>query len=97
MVCGASRRRFHANVCRRFAAHCLFDPPNPGAHAPGYESSTPSGFSVRARNTCNIAAAVGHWGHIHQRRNQHVAELTVEPVVGVWKITGLELVQKERL
>jgi hypothetical protein len=26
-----------------------------------------------------------------------VAELTVEPVAGVWKITGLEPVQEERL
>jgi hypothetical protein len=28
---------------------------------------------------------------------RYVTDLTVEPVAGVWKITGLEPVQKERL
>ena len=51
----------------------------------------------RATCTWNVAASVGHWGHIHQRRNQYVAEVTVEPVDGVWKITVLELIQEERL
>ena len=55
------------------------------------------GRGFRARSTWNVTASVGHWGHIHQRRNQYVAEVTVEPVDGVWKITGLELVQEERL
>ena len=55
------------------------------------------GVGFRARSTWNVAASVGHWGHIHQRRNQYVAELSVEPVDGVWKITGLELIQEERL
>jgi hypothetical protein len=55
------------------------------------------GPGFRATSTWNVAASVGHWGHIHQRRNQYVAELTVEPVGGVWKITGLELIQEERL
>ena len=55
------------------------------------------GAGFRARSTWNVAASVGHWGHIHQRRNQYVAELSVEPVDGVWKITGLELIQEERL
>jgi hypothetical protein len=55
------------------------------------------GAGFRARSTWNVAASVGHWGHIHQRRNQYVAELSVEPVNGVWKITALELIQEERL
>ena len=55
------------------------------------------GTGFRARCTWNVAASVGHWGHIHQRRNQYVADITVEPVDGVWKITGLELIQEERL
>jgi hypothetical protein len=55
------------------------------------------GRGFRARSTWNVTASVGHWGHIHQRRNQYVAEMTVEPVDGEWKITGLELVQEERL
>jgi len=60
------------------------------------ESET-EGPGFRATSTWNVAASVGHWGHIHQRRNQYVAELTVEPVDGVWKITRLELIEEKRL
>ena len=59
--------------------------------------SETEGPGFRATSTWNVAASVGHWGHIHQRRNQYVAELTVEPVDGVWKITGLELIEEQRL
>jgi hypothetical protein len=55
------------------------------------------GTGFRATSTWNVAASVGHWGHIHQRRNQYVAEITVEPVDGVWKITRLELIEEKRL
>jgi hypothetical protein len=47
--------------------------------------------------TWKVAGSVGHWGHIHQRRNQYEAVFTVKPVDGVWKITRLELVSEERL
>jgi hypothetical protein len=47
--------------------------------------------------TWNVAGSVGHWGHIHQRRNQYEAVFTVKPIDGVWKITELELVSEERL
>ena len=60
-------------------------------------TSESDGTGFRARSTWNVAASVGHWGHIHQRRNQYVAEIQVEPVDGVWKITGLELVEEKRL
>jgi len=40
---------------------------------------------------------VGHWGHIHTRKNQYEANITVEPVDGVWKITSLELLEEERI
>jgi hypothetical protein len=60
------------------------------------ESET-EGAGFRATCTWNVAASVGHWGHIHQRRNQYVAELTIEPVDGVWKITRLELIEEQRL
>jgi hypothetical protein len=40
---------------------------------------------------------VGHWGHIHIRKNQYEANITVEPVKGVWKITGLELLEEKRI
>jgi len=56
---------------------------------------TDDGFMARC--TWNVAAAVGHWGHIHQRVNQYVADLQIEPVDGVWKITGMELIEEQRL
>jgi hypothetical protein len=40
---------------------------------------------------------VGHWGHIHIRQNRYAANVTVEPVAGAWKITGLELLEEERI
>ena len=44
-----------------------------------------------------VAGSVGHWGHIHQRRNQYEAVLTIEPVDRQWKLTSLELTNEERL
>ena len=55
------------------------------------------GTGFNATCTWKLAASVGHWGHIHQRRNQYTAELVVEPIDGVWKITRMELIGEERL
>ncbi len=40
---------------------------------------------------------VGHWGHVHSRRNRYDAVLTVEAVDGVWKITDLEVLEEQRV
>jgi hypothetical protein len=40
---------------------------------------------------------VGHWGHLHIRKNQYEANITVEPVDGAWKITDLELLEEKRI
>ncbi len=53
------------------------------------------GFRSRAK--WNVSGSVGHWGHIHQRVNQYEADLTLQVLDGAWKITGLELLQEERL
>ena len=53
------------------------------------------GFTVEAR--WNVAGSVGHWGHIHQRSNGYHANITVEDIDGAWKLTGLEILQEERL
>ncbi len=53
------------------------------------------GFIANA--TWKVAGSVGHWGHVHQRRNRYQAELDIQPVDGVWKLTGLEILQEERL
>ena len=40
---------------------------------------------------------VGHCGHIHIRKNQYDANITVEPVDGAWKITRLEILEEKRI
>ena len=45
----------------------------------------------------NVLGAVGHWGHIHQRAIRYDAEITVQPIDGVWKVTDLQLLSEERL
>ena len=59
------------------------------------ERSDGGGFV--ATTTWNVSGSVGHWGHIHQRRNQYRAELSVSPVNGVWKLVGLDILLEERL
>lgn len=43
------------------------------------------------------AGTVGHWGHIHSRKNQYEANIIVKPVDGAWKITGLDLMEEKRI
>jgi len=50
-----------------------------------------------ARCTWDVTGSVGHWGHIHRRTNQYEARFTIQSIDGVWKITGLELIQEQRL
>ncbi|MEH6606578.1 MAG: hypothetical protein V7711_13395 [Pseudomonadales bacterium] len=57
------------------------------ADRPGYLAST----------TWTVRGSVGHWGHIHQRSNQYRGELIIEPIDGEWKLTGMELLEEERL
>ncbi|MBL7175741.1 MAG: hypothetical protein ISS66_07950 [Desulfobacteraceae bacterium] len=55
----------------------------------------PLGKLFHARWTAT--GTVGHWGHIHMRKNQYEANITVEPVGGAWKITDLELLEEKRM
>jgi len=59
------------------------------------ERGDKGGFIARA--TWNVAGSVGHWGHIHERRNQYRAILAIEPVNGAWKLTDLEILEEQRL
>ncbi len=59
------------------------------------EPGEDGGFVATA--TWNVAGSVGHWGHVHQRRNRYRAELDVAAVDGVWKLVDLEILQEERL
>jgi len=49
------------------------------------------------RTQWTASGSVGHWGHIHIRKNLYDANITVEPVDGAWKITGLELLEEKRI
>ena len=46
--------------------------------------------------TWTVTGSVGHWGHVHQRKNQYRARLTVEAADGRWRITSLDLLEEER-
>jgi hypothetical protein len=45
----------------------------------------------------NVAGSVGHWGHIHQRTNRYLANIEISEIDGVWKLTGLEVLDEQRL
>ena len=45
----------------------------------------------------NVSGSVGHWGHIHQRTNGYRANLQISEIDGVWKLTGLEILEEQRL
>lgn len=47
--------------------------------------------------TWTAAGTVGHWGHLHVRKNRYNADITVEPVDGAWKITALEMLEETRI
>jgi len=53
------------------------------------------GLMFHARWTA--LGTVGHWGHVHTRKNRYEANINVETVDGVWKITNLELLEEERV
>ena len=50
-----------------------------------------------ARATWQVSGSVGHWGHLHQRRNHYRADLTVAPVDGSWRLTRVEILEDELL
>ncbi len=44
----------------------------------------------------NVSGSVGHWGHIHQRRNHYEALVTIKPTDDSWKITQIQLRDERR-
>ena len=63
----------------------------------GLEAERGAQGGFHATTTWIVSGSVGHWGHIHQRRNQYQAELDITPLDGAWKLTGIEVLQEERL
>lgn len=56
-----------------------------------------SGESLTVNSKWNVSGSVGHWGHVHQRRNGYHAMLEISEIGGAWKLTGLEILEEERL
>jgi hypothetical protein len=52
---------------------------------------------INALATWQVRASVGHWGHIHERRNEYRAKLRLQPLDGVWKLVNVEILDEVRL
>ncbi len=61
------------------------------------EAERAPGGAFDAATTWQVAGSVGHWGHVHERRNRYRARLRVAPVDGAWKLVDLEVLEEERL
>ncbi len=55
----------------------------------------PLAYTLKANWTA--LGTVGHWGHIHTRKNLYDALVTVDAVDGHWRITDLELLEEQRI
>ena len=64
------------------------------AQAERQEGDTPT-YAIRGQWTAT--GTVGHWGHVHTRKNQYDAIITVKADQGDWKIAGLELLEEQRI
>ena len=58
-------------------------------------SRAPLIYEVESRWTAE--GRVGHWGHVHTRKNLYHANLRLEGRDGAWKVTGLELLEEQRI
>ena len=56
-----------------------------------------NGESLTVDSKWQVSGSVGHWGHVHQRRNGYHAMLEINEIDGAWKLTGLEILEEERL
>jgi hypothetical protein len=61
------------------------------------ETAPAAAGAFTARATWQVGGSVGHWGHVHERRNRYRADLTVAPVEGEWRLTRVEILEEERL
>jgi len=61
----------------------------------GRSANRPDAFEIKSAWTA--MGTVGHWGHVHARKNLYQAVITVQAVDGNWKIAGLEVLEEERV
>ncbi len=59
------------------------------------QADTPLTYTLRGQWTA--MGTVGHWGHVHTRQNLYDAIVTIKAVDGFWKITGLEVIEENRI
>ena len=55
------------------------------------------GNRLEVETRWNVSGSVGHWGHVHERTNAYHANLEITDVDGGWKLTGLEILEEQRL
>ena len=55
------------------------------------------GLSYALHGRWTALGTVGHWGHLHQRKNRYGAMITVTAEDGHWKIMGLDLRDEQRI
>jgi hypothetical protein len=61
------------------------------------ESPNRKSSELSLKSKWTVFGTVGHWGHIHGRKNLYDALITVGIVDGAWKIIGLELLEEKRI
>ena len=44
-----------------------------------------------------VSGSVSHFGHIHYRKNLYDATVFIKAIDGAWKISGIEVIEKERI
>lgn len=60
-------------------------------------SPTPDGSGYSFTCRWLVTGTIRHWAHKHNRLNRYAGILTIRVVDGVWKISGFELLDEERL
>ena len=55
------------------------------------------GLTYALHGRWTAIGTVGHWGHVHQRKNRYDAVVTISARDGIWKIVGLELRDEQRI
>ena len=61
------------------------------------ERTDADGLTYALHGTWTALGTVGHWGHVHMRKNRYEAVVTVAARDGVWKIVGLDLRDEQRI
>lgn len=61
------------------------------------ESRTNDALSYTIKGKWTALGTVGHWGHVHVRKNSYSALVTIAGVEGSWKIAGMEILDEARI